>query len=256
MADVLDTARAIARCRAAESERPADERLFEDPLARIFAGDGDAGAEEAVAAFARVPFFAEQVRLRTRYLDDLVRAEIARGARDVVILGAGFDTRALRLAEIARHGVRVHEIDFPEQLARKRAAFDEAGVVLPPHVRLLGCDLSRRDALATLTGPLAEGGCRPGSGAVFLLEGVISYIEDDAVERSFRFVAGAGGPGSRIGFNYTAARFNRRSLASLLEAGGLQPVEDLDLAAVYRRHLPGEPPPGGDLFRIATAERR
>ena len=256
MADVLDTARAIARCRAAEGERPDDERLFEDPLARLFAGDGDAGAEDVVAAFARVPFFAEQVRLRTRYLDDLVRAEIARGARDVVILGAGFDTRALRLAEIVRHGVRVHEIDFPEQLARKRAALDEGGVVLPPHVRLLGCDLSRPDALATVRGPLVEGGCRPGSGAVFLLEGVISYIEDDAVERTFRFVADAGGPGSRIGFNYTATRFNRRPLAALLEAGGLDQVEDLDLAAVHRRYLTAEPPPGGDLFRIATAECR
>ncbi len=255
MADVLDTARAIARCRAAEAERPPDDRLFEDPLARLFAGDGDAGAEDVVAAFARVPFFAEQVRLRTRYLDDLVRAEIARGARDLVVLGAGFDTRALRLAEIVHHGVRVHEIDLPEQLARKRATLDQVGVVLPPHVRLLGCDLSLPDALASLTGPLVDGGCRPGSRAVFLLEGVISYIEDDAVERTFRFVADAGGPGSRIGFNYTASRFNRRSLPSLLEAGGLQPVEDLDLAAVHRRYLPGEPPPGGDLFRIATAER-
>ncbi|MBM4246098.1 MAG: class I SAM-dependent methyltransferase [Deltaproteobacteria bacterium] len=256
MADVLDTARAIARCRAAESARPAGERLFEDPLARLFAGDGDAGAEDAVAAFARVPFFAEQVRLRTRYLDDLVRAEIARGARDVVVLGAGFDTRALRLAEIARHGVRVHEIDFPEQHARRRATLDQAGVALPSYLRFLDCDLSHPDALANLTGPLADGACRPGSGAVFLLEGVISYIEDDAVERTFRFVADAGGPGSRIGFNYTASRFNRRSLASLLEAGGLNPVEDLDLAAVHRRYLPGEPPPGGDLFGIATAERR
>jgi hypothetical protein len=33
-------------------------------------------------------------------------------------------------------------------------------------------------------------------------------------------------------------------------------VEDLDLAAVHRRYLPGEPPPGGELFRIAVAERR
>lgn len=256
MADVLDTARAIARCRAAEGERPPGERLFEDPLARLFAGEGDAGAEDVVAAFARVPFFAEQVRLRTRYLDDVVRTEIARGARDVVVLGAGFDTRALRLAEIARHGVRVHEIDFPEQLARKRATLDGAGIVLPPNVRLLGCDLAHPDALASLTGPLADGGCRPGSGAVFLLEGVISYIEDDAVERSFRFVAEAGGAGSRIGFNYTAARFDRRSLASLLEASGLHEVEDLDLASVHHRYLCGEPPPGGDLFRIAIAERR
>ena len=256
MADVLDTARAIARCRAAEGERPPGERLFEDPFARLFAGQGEAGAEDVVAAFARVPFFTEQVRLRTRYLDDLVRTEIARGARDVVILGAGFDTRALRLAEIARHDVRVHEIDFPEQLARKRATFADAGVALPTHVRLHGCDLSRPDALATLTGPLADSGCRAGAGAVFLLEGVISYIEDDAVERTFRFVADAGGAGSRIGFNYTAARFHRRPLASLLEAAGLQAVEDVDLAAVHRRYLRGEPPPGGELFRIATAERR
>ena len=254
MPDVLDTARAIARCRAAEGDRPAGQRLFADPFAHLFAGAGEPGAEDVVAALARVPFFPEQVRLRTRYLDDLVRDALARGGRDLIILGSGFDTRALRLAEIAAGGMRVHEIDFPEQLARKRATLAGAGVTLPAGLSFIGCDLGAPDALPALAAILAERGCAPGSGAVFLLEGVITYIDDASLERAFRFVAEVGGPGSRVGFNYTVGRFQGRSLASLLAAARLRPIEDLDFAALHRHYLDAEPPPGGDLFRIGIAE--
>src|SRR5919204_6404377 len=85
--DVMDTAAAVARVREEEGLRPPGQRLFEDPFARLFRGDAD--AEEVTARFFTVPFFREGIRLRTRFIDDVVRDALGAGLRQVVLLGAG-----------------------------------------------------------------------------------------------------------------------------------------------------------------------
>src|SRR5262245_22899442 len=112
--EVTDTAAAVARVRSWESELPEEQRLFEDPYARLFVGG--AAADEAVQLFLSAPIFREHVRLRTRFIDDALRAALAAGLKQVVNLGVGFDTRTLRLPEIAEQGAQVYEVDFAAQL--------------------------------------------------------------------------------------------------------------------------------------------
>jgi hypothetical protein len=111
MLTAADTAYATAFMRALEKERPASERLFEDPYAALFSAGG-AHASEGTSRFLQLPFVVDAVRLRTRFIDDFLREGLASGVGQVVLLGAGFDTRGLRLPEIAACRASVYEVDF------------------------------------------------------------------------------------------------------------------------------------------------
>jgi O-methyltransferase involved in polyketide biosynthesis len=124
---VADTAFSIAVVRAEEGSRPEGERLFTDPYASAFAAAG-AHVAESTQRFLELPFFRDGVRLRTRFLDDCVRQGLASGLDQVVLLGAGFDTRGLRMPEIAARRATVFEVDTPYQLDRMRRALAGAGV--------------------------------------------------------------------------------------------------------------------------------
>src|SRR5438045_1322986 len=124
--DVTDTAAAIARVRSWERDLPEHERLFDDPYAHLFGG-GPA-ADEAVRLFLSAPLFRCHIRLRTRFIDDAVRAALADDVQQVVNLGAGFDCRTLRLREIAATHAEAYEVDYAAQLDRKMQILADAGV--------------------------------------------------------------------------------------------------------------------------------
>ncbi|HEY2427576.1 MAG TPA: SAM-dependent methyltransferase, partial [Acidimicrobiales bacterium] len=105
-AGVGRTAIGVAALRAAESER--SDRLFADPYAARFV----AAAEWVPGATS--PALAVWVAIRTRFLDELVLDATSGKCRQVVLLGAGLDTRAFRLDWPA--GVRVFEVDVPDVL--------------------------------------------------------------------------------------------------------------------------------------------
>ena len=111
------TAVGVTALRAAETRRP--ERLFADRFAAAFvraAGRIDHPPSDARSARRRTSL-AAWVVVRTRFLDDLVLDACARGCRQVVILGAGFDAAAFRLAWPDK--LRVFEVDLPEVLELK-----------------------------------------------------------------------------------------------------------------------------------------
>jgi len=231
---------------------PPAERLFDDPYARLFSVGG-AAAEEIAARFFTVPFFREAIRLRTRFIDDTVRAILADGLRQIVLLGAGFDCRTLRLADIANSGAAVFEIDFAPQLAHKRAVLEAAGVKLPDAVRFVPCDFTADDFKTKLLVDLSADGFRPGMRTCFIWEGVVGYLDDAAVDRTLAFVAKVGGSGSRLVLNHTIGRFRPEQLRMHLAAAGFTPVDELGCDALHRRYLPGEPLPGGELHRLVIA---
>ena len=249
-AAVADTAYAIAAVRAEESARPPADRLFDDPYAALFAAGG-AHAADGVARFLDLPFFRDGIRLRTRYIDDVVRAGVADGLAQVVVLGAGFDARAMRLPELA--GGRVFEVDLPEQLDARAALLAAAGIAPPPWTAQVPCDFEAPDFEELLDAALAERGFRRDAGALFVWEGVIAYLRRESVDRGLAFMARAGGPGSRVVFDFSSFLFDPESAAERTRRHGFTACEEVAFDELWRRHLPGEPHENAWVVRAAVA---
>jgi len=250
---VADTAFSIAVVRAEEANRPGSEQLFSDPYAPAFVAKG-AHAAESTARFLELPFFRDGIRLRTRYIDDCVRDALAAGLDQVVLLGAGFDARGLRMKEIEARRAKVFEVDTPFQLDRKREALAEAGVELPAHVAYVPFELDERDVDAELEGVLETAGFRPWAGAIFVWEGVIGYIDDQAIDDSLRFMARAGGPKGRVAFTFVDDSMSGgETMAARTKRCGFTSFEAIGGDGLWRRYLAGDPPPTAWVMKLGLA---
>lgn len=245
---VADTAFSIAAVRAEESSLA--HPLFEDPYAHLFRAAG-AHAEEGTQRYLSLPFFREGVRLRTRYLDDAVRAAFDQGIDPLVVLGAGFDMRGMRLSETHR----TFEIDVASQMDRKRSILESAGIAIPSRISYIGFDFDRADFDSGLERALRDAGFRVGAGAVFVWEGVIGYIDRAMIDRSLRFMARVGGKGARVAFTFGDLAFDPDSASSVVHAAGFSSFEEFHLGELWARHWPerGDPPPGLIVSRVGTA---
>jgi methyltransferase (TIGR00027 family) len=119
--DVSGTAFVVAEYRAEENREP--RPIYTDPVVGLFLSDASRQAAERVSS--RFPPVRDMVKTRTRYFDDMLEAQISAGVGQVVILGAGLDTRAIRKQTA---GVRYFEIDDPATLELKRRRYREARI--------------------------------------------------------------------------------------------------------------------------------
>jgi methyltransferase (TIGR00027 family) len=133
-------------------------------------------------ASARVAFFDSAV---DRYLTNIAQ---------FVILGAGFDTRAFRLPENAQ--VRSFEVDAPKTQALKCEILEKAGID-STDVTFVAADFEKEDWLTRLV----HAGFDPGKPALFLWEGVMTYLNKEAVEATLRKIARTA-KGSVVTFDY------------------------------------------------------
>jgi methyltransferase (TIGR00027 family) len=249
---VADTAFSIAVVRAAEGDRPTAERLFDDPYAHLFAAVGEHAAENT-QRFLDLPFFREGVRMRTRFIDDALRDGLADGLDQVVLLGAGFDARGLRIREIEQRHVRVFEVDTAEQLARKRRVLSTAGITIPKNIVYVPFDFDAVDYEVALAAALEAQGFRRGAGAVFVWEGVIGYIGSDEIDRNMRFMASEGGPRSRLVFTYAEGTFDPDTAAERTRRAGFSSCQEHGGDQLWRRYLPGEPYEGAFVMKLGLA---
>jgi methyltransferase (TIGR00027 family) len=203
------TAEYMAFFRALESTRPPELRLFSDPFAVHFLRPSLRAAirlaaipvlHAFVARYAdrRLPGARTSAIARTRWLDEVVVESLQRGLTQVVILGAGFDSRAYRLPALA--SATVFEVDHPNTLALKRARLLEALPRMPENVRFVEIDFNR-DSLPEVLRNVNFDSSRT---VLFLWEGVTNYLTQDAVSLVLRFVATCA-PGSRLVFTYVHA---------------------------------------------------
>jgi len=117
--NVSGTAFVVAEFRADENRQPTP--LYEDPVVALFLDEDSREAADRMAA--SFPPVEAMVKVRTKYLDDVLDSQLRDGFRQVVVLGAGLDTRAVRKAS---HGVTYFEIDDPATLALKRRCYERA----------------------------------------------------------------------------------------------------------------------------------
>src|SRR5262245_37343135 len=112
--DVSGTAFIVAEYRAQENAE--QNPIYRDPIVPLFLGERTRRAAERVAA--DFPPSSRGVRLRTRYFDDRLDEELGRGCQQVVIPGAGLDTRGVRKQAT---GVTYFEIDDADTLNFKKS---------------------------------------------------------------------------------------------------------------------------------------
>lgn len=182
------TARWTASVRALESAR--DDRLFDDPWAAALAG-----AEGAAWMAGRPADSVLPIVLRTRFFDDfLQRVASERGIRQIVLLAAGLDTRAFRLAWPAH--TRLFELDQPAVIARKERILQEAGAAPTCTRQCLPANLSDPWQEALL-----QAGFDPGQPSAWLLEGFLFYLPNERITSILDAVSNLAEPGSWLGFD-------------------------------------------------------
>jgi methyltransferase (TIGR00027 family) len=137
--------------------------------------------------------------IRTRFIEERLEQAIRDGVSQVVILGAGFDTRAYRLTELLKN-TRVFEVDQPSTQEYKKRRVREAGIAVPSNLTYVAVDF-RHDKLGDV---LAAAGYDPNRKTFFIWEGVTMYLPEAAVEETLRWVA-AQAPGSTIIFDFVGA---------------------------------------------------
>ena len=216
------TARSVAAHRLAYErlETPYGDPAADDALARDVA-DGRQAPENRMH---------EYLRARTAFFDRVVVNSVDHGIKQVVVGAAGYDGRAFRYA---RRGVRWFELDHPATQADKRERLSRLGTDTR-HVRFVAADF----AADPIAGPLRAAGLDDRRPALFLLEGVAVYLEQQVLKRvlaAFREVttdgsllaisvslAGAA-PAARDRFQASVARLGEpvRSALSPQQATGL-----------------------------------
>src|SRR5262245_34644426 len=122
--DDTGTAFIVAEYRAQENLEAVP--LYGDPVVPLILTERTREAADRISA--NFPAVEKMVRLRTRYFDDRLEEQIGLGCRQVVILGAGLDTRAVRKQA---PGVTYFEIEDLGTIAFKRARLAEGGIEAP-----------------------------------------------------------------------------------------------------------------------------
>lgn len=199
------TAEANAGFRAAEWIYPQNQRACSDQFAGHFVGlkfrlivSSKILTRIALGYVERVmPNVQNSVVVRHRYIDDYLKDCIDAGIRQLVILGAGYDSRAYRFAELAEK-VKVFEVDHPNTLRVKTQKVRRLLGSLPDHVVYVPVDLNS----AKLGDVLFENGYSRHLRTLFIWEGVTVYLTDQGIDETLSFVSNNSGEGSSIIFDY------------------------------------------------------
>lgn len=196
------TAEAVCWMRASEQRRKPAERIVDDPYAKLFLGPMLGAALATWEASGRLGQLADRfspglvtwVLCRHRYIDDCLLAALEGPVEQVVLLGAGYDTRAYRLA----HELEcrpVFEVDYPATSERKATIVKRRKSELPAaDVRVVEVDFQKD----VLRDRLQQAGFQRGVRTFFVWEGVAMYLTRAAVKATLTELRELSAPGSEI----------------------------------------------------------
>jgi methyltransferase (TIGR00027 family) len=230
--------------------------IFSDPFAARILDDETRARLDETAADPSLRPWRLFIAARSRFSEDTLAAGVARGVRQIVLLGAGLDTFALRNPH-AGQGVRVFEVDYPATQGWKRERLKQAGLAVPASLTFAPVDFERQ----SLADGLTAAGFQADRPAFFQWLGVVPYLTRETVSQTLDFVAGV--PESEVVFDYAepfenypddrrvnvmevAARaasrgepwlslFDPAELSKMLRSKGFGIVEDLGMAEIADR---------------------
>ena len=204
--DPSKMAEEIAFHRVVEMFMPEDEKIFSDPYAIRFVNpemlenmaknpvETQKKSEELEKLF---PGVHNSIIARVRYFDDYVEKLVDEGLEQLVILGAGYDTRAYRI-EGLKENVKVFEVDHLNTQSFKIQKVKEIFGSVLDHVVYVPVDFDTQK----LGERLLESGYSKFKKTLFIMEGLVMYIPPDAVDETLSFIVNNSGKGSAVIFDY------------------------------------------------------
>jgi methyltransferase (TIGR00027 family) len=151
------------------------------------------------------PGIHEYVLARTKLLDEIFVQALENDFPQIVLLGAGFDTRALRFASQSRR-TKVFELDVATTQRPKIDILNRKGVTLPEELVFVPIDFNRESLSEVLT----VAGYEERQRSLFIWEGVTMYLTPEAVDGTLVFIRDSAVAGSRVVFDYIYASVLRR----------------------------------------------
>ena len=146
-----------------------------------------------------MPGLHETMIARTAYFDDLFVDALENQFPQIVLLGAGYDTRAYRFAD-RNKGTKIFELDIAPTQAWKRQALKKAKIPIPAGVSFVPINFNTE----SLQDVLERAGYDPDLKTLFIWEGVSYYLQAASVDATLGFVREFAQPVSRIAFDYVA----------------------------------------------------
>lgn len=202
------TAENNAMLRAYESLRPEGERIFNDPYAIHFLPerfsaieDKDVQMEQTISQWESLfPGVSSAIVARARFIDDCLLKSLDCDIRQLVILGAGYDTRALRFSSL-KERVTIFELDHPSTQNVKLDRINRFLNAPLPHVQFIPIDFNEEE----LGKKLFDNGYNKEVKTVFIWEGVTYYLPRTAIDRTLKFIAENSARNSTVVFDYFPA---------------------------------------------------
>ena len=279
------TAQYMALFRALETERNANDRLFSDHYAVHFL--------EAKLRFAaqisKYPIIRKYINntiqkkipgafssgiARTKYIDDLLQSTVKSGVKQVIILGAGFDTRAFRLDFL--ESIPVIEIDHPNTSNFKTTTYKRRIGKLSRNIDFYQIDFNKQ-SLEELAEQHNFDFTKP---TTVIWEGVTNYLTEEAVKSTFGFIAKFT-TNSYVIFTYVHKKilenpssfiggeklledldkleekwtfgFQPEELSTYLKPFGMLVLEDMGATEYRAKYLPNRAENGYEFYRVAIA---
>jgi methyltransferase (TIGR00027 family) len=249
------TALQIARQRAAHQLLDQGS-ILHDPFAMKILRE----KENEVLQFAGAHPLASIGRLfttaRSRIAEDALAGAVEKGILQIVILGAGLDTFALRNPH-GEQQIRIYEVDHPATQAWKRQRWAEAQLPFPSRLTLVPVDFERDD----LAQALVSAGFQQNLPAFFTWLGVVPYLTQEAIGRTLDYMGSI--QNSEVVFDYMepaeafsdemkelvtqrseelekmgerlASRFDPAGIAAILRSHGFRVIEDISFEEVVSR---------------------
>jgi methyltransferase (TIGR00027 family) len=204
------TAEAMAAARAFGSHIYRERKILDDPFAVHFLSPDIARQFDIskrwfvgplkywVGAYYnwRFPGALGWVMVRHRYIDDTIRDAVRAGIKQLVVVGAGYDTRVFRLPELK--GVRILEIDHPATQHAKLSVVRQVFHEPPGNITYVPVDVTTADF-----GSILKSNAAADVKTLVILEGFLWYLEANFAERLLRSIAKTLAEGSLVVFDYT-----------------------------------------------------
>jgi len=279
------TAQYMALFRALETERDSKDKLFSDYYAIHFL---EAKLRFAARMFKypiikkyisstiqkKIPGAFSSAIARTKYIDDQLESTISNGVKQVIILGAGFDTRALRLGFLK--SIPVIEIDHPNTSNFKATIYKKRIGQLPENVAFYQIDFNQQ-SLEELAEQHNFDFSIP---TTVIWEGVTNYLSEDAIKSTFGFIQKftknsyaiftyvhqniLENPGSFLGGEKLLNDLNKleekwtfgfqpEELSNYLKSFDMKIIEDMGANEYRLKYLPNRAEKGYEFYRVAIA---